>query len=1177
MVWQGRMHRFPRPPPCIRVALPLLCGALALVAARASEARVNPLTIIKRQIHKPNMLVVLDTSGSMTGVPGNEFEYEAATNSYPLEVGVDCDNGVDCRAAIIRSRCNGTGRPCTNAGDCPGQICTVLGAAEPLGMCRAAQTLCGRDADCTQDGDSCGAPVSRTVIAKRSLSRIITENYKIINLGLMTFYQSGYFPYYRVNAGTTATTEARFFGRGDNEDRGCFDSHHGPTPTCDYQGLTYTLAPTPNSQYEVNQRGRKSYHDMNFCGQWCAVPGIGLGKWRGSYYVRTTTAGSATTTLVPQATYTGKNITVGGVPYRYFTPRNDYYTYNAQRDPNINPPIQVPNCGASCSATCGGRWDDQLAPFLNPTATDDTARTNADRMLDWMEKAANGGLVTYGGTPSGCTLENDVTRSPNSSAYDYMFKVRTDDTLKCRKNFVLFITDGEANGPGDDGCDLPACAAADPIAAHCTCRAVKAAWHLRNNDRVPGEKLDVRTFVVGFSKDAASGVGRTINDNIARAGGTDHSFAASNESELALAIQSAIYEAVKGSYATSPATSSSGTQLPLTIQAGKYVLDSRVDFPSWQGHLLAYDISSTPPTLAWDAATQLQAMNWWERRVYIGMRDGTVIKVDVDSGTKAVTNKATLSALGLGTNPDEAERIVRFMLGDPASKNPAILGAIVNSTPIDVGQPGDSPLPGGHEFFLAYRMRPGLTYVGSDDGMLHALFTNPTAVAGKTYAPGSEAFAYIPHDMLPVITKIHSQGGQIADPAQHIFGLANSAKVKSLCVSNCTDAASAVWKTLLVMPEGYGGSDTFVLDVTNPVSDAGFADPPVAPVWHTEDAFVKPTYDAAMGLSVSLPGFFFNKTDTLDDHRLVFASGYRTDGPADQGRQIIIASAATGAILDRKTAVPPGSCAQEYTLLADVATAKDFARGERAKLLGAYVGDTWGGLWRYSSTGLSSIANLGCQDPLHFAPTVVQLDRDDPTNFSRETYLVQVTNSAMDEVTADFAEPSKMVIMKEKADINGLPVPDPTFGAAGKIVLTVGTPGLCGRTGPTGACEQVLPANARPMGTPMGLLKRDGSGFQLMSLWYTPDTAGCTKGKTYLALHEVVGGAAVQKQGMELAFAQEPIASAVVVAGHIYVVSSAGLVNIGGEINATYVTGSSQSPTSGAGSGRFNMLGWTEM
>jgi hypothetical protein len=801
-----------------------------------------------------------------------------------------------------------------------------------------------------------------------------------------------------------------------------------------------------------------------------------------------------------------------------------------------------------------------------------------------MENASNGGLMMFGGTPSGCTLENSVTKTPNASAYDYMYKVRNDDALKCRKNFVLFITDGEANGPGDNDCASAACGAADPIAAGCNCRVVKAAWHLRNNDLPAGAgKMDVRTFVVAFARDATQGTVKTINDNIAKAGGTERSFPATNENELATAIQNAIYEAARGSYTTSPATASAGTQLPLTIQGGKFVLDSRVDFPSWQGHLLAYDITTEPPTLAWDAGTQLAAMNWWERRVYIGTRAGNSVRIEVDPGSKAVINKANLSALGLGTNPDEAESVARFMMGDPAQRNPAILGAIVNSTPIDVGQPGDSPLPGGHEFFLAHRDRPHLTYVGADDGMLHAFFTETTVAGGRTYQGGSEAFAYVPHDMLSNITRIYAQGGQVADPARHIFGLANSPKVKSLCIRSCTDAQAAIWKTVLVMPEGFGNYETFMLDITNPLSDTGFADPPVAPLWHTEDPFLKAAYDEALGQTISVPGFYFNKTDTLDDHRIVFASGYQADGDAGrpgQGREVVIASAATGTVINRQSVPAVGGCAQEFTVAADIATARDYARDQRQKLLAAYAGDTWGGLWRYPGSGPVSLVNrFGCDEPLHFAPAVVQLDRDDSSNFSHQTYLVQVTNSAMDEDTIDFATPSKMVILKENVNSDGVQVADPTFGIAGKLVVTAGTPGLCGRLNAPGICNpaDVVPVMARPMGTPMGILKRDGTGFLLMSLWYVPDSIGCTKGKTYMALHEIQGSTLTQKQGMELGFAQEPITSVVVVNGRLYVVSSQGLRNIGGDINATFVTGSAQSPSAGVGVGRYNLSGWTEM
>ena len=153
----------------------------------------------------------------------------------------------------------------------------------------------------------------------------------------------------------------------------------------------------------------------------------------------------------------------------------------------------------------------------------------------------------------------------------------------------------------------------------------------------------------------------------------------------------------------------------------------------------------------------------------------------------AITNKTTLSALGLGANANEAELVARWALGDPAQGNTAVLGSIVNSTPIDVGQPGADPNPGGKEFSDKYANRPQVTYVGSDDGMLHAFYTKDVTFDGVAHAGGSEAFAYIPPEMLPVITKLYAQGGQLPDPNKHIFGLASSAKVKSICTANCTD------------------------------------------------------------------------------------------------------------------------------------------------------------------------------------------------------------------------------------------------------------------------------------------------------------------------------------------------------------------------------------------------------
>src|SRR3954469_3772596 len=91
---------------------------LGLRSPPAALARLSPLSIIARQIHKPNMLVVLDTSGSLTGVPGGSFDYSK-------EVGVDCDGGNNCRGGDALGTCVATGKACSSDSDCRAPTCKL--------------------------------------------------------------------------------------------------------------------------------------------------------------------------------------------------------------------------------------------------------------------------------------------------------------------------------------------------------------------------------------------------------------------------------------------------------------------------------------------------------------------------------------------------------------------------------------------------------------------------------------------------------------------------------------------------------------------------------------------------------------------------------------------------------------------------------------------------------------------------------------------------------------------------------------------------------------------------------------------------------------------------------------------------------------------------------------------
>lgn len=1079
----------------------------------------------------------------------------------------------------------------------PNDVCVPSpdGAPGPIRMCRISQTVCRKNADCRTSGDSCGPATSRAIMAKRAVAKLVENSSSMVNFGLMTYYQNGYFPYYKST--TTAQAVSAFYPESRLHHYKCLDKNGkagavgpGPSAVCRMDGVDKKLRVGANSRYRVRAApGLWIMADADWCGDWCALPGWGgmLGNYQGSYYETSQSTGQDLTQLLRLPTYEGQLYTSASGQYSYYKPLPNYY------NGGDSPPIDTPNCFNSCAADCGGRWDTQLAPFLDTTDDPAKAQAASAAIQAWMAPAATGGLITYWSTPTGCTLENSAAPNAHASAYHYMKAVRdgnaslgvSPDRLSCRDNFILLVTDGAANGPGDDNCDSTACAKTNPESGGCKCRAVLAAYHMRKD-------LGVRTFVVGFGGDAGSSLSRSANDNIARAGGTDagrdnaapFAFLAQNEDELLRALQLAVFDAVRGSYSTAPTSTSAGTQQANTVAEGRYALDSRVDFPEWKGHLLAYDLAGTSPVLAWDAGTKLDSTNWWERRIYT-WTGSTMVKIQVDPTTKAVTNKAALAGLGLGATDAEAEHVARWLLGDPALGNPARLGALINTTPIDVASPGDFALPGGHAYFTRYANRPHLIYVGSSDGMLHAFFLENTKVGTKTYAAGSEAFAVLPPNMLATVRKLYSQGGQLPDPYKHIYGLANSPKAKTLCVQNCTDAATAVWKTLLLMPEGYGGAETFMLDVTAPFASDGLADPPVAVQWYTDAGTSKTAYDSALGNTMSLPAFLFNKTTSLDDYRVVFASGYSPDSSSTtQGRALLLASATDGHITDNLPLTPASTCSQPYAAVTDVATARDFGRGQDQRLAAAFFGDTAGRLWRYQmATGVVPDTDFGCNYPLHFAPTVVQLDRDAiSAAHAREIFTVQVTNSNIDLETTGMPA-SRLVFMKRVADvdaggnISGMHT-DNTFGTGGSIVFEVGKgTEICGvtksDTSGNVTCLTALPSTARPTSTPLGILRKSADGFQVFTMWYVPGADGCSKGASYLTVHQLLTNKVSQRLGVLAA--NEPATSPLVLGGHVYVFGAGGPIDVTGSLTEPISAGRAVPPVSTTSI--YGRLNWYEV
>ncbi len=1163
-----------------------------------------------------------------------------------------CTGNATCGAGnTCNGVCNDYTLRCTTSADCSGgQTCTTegdVGGGAPPGrdfcvpagslphtrrMCAKRQVACYSDADCAVPGyadipgDTCVAADSRLWAAKRVVNSVVQKYYNVMNFGLMSFFQNPpFFQYQRkVTSLPWYTAEIKFLAAELLDSHSCM-SFSGPLPACTINFIDYTLRATANSRYRVNLGGGNVItEDRDFCGFECPVT-AGSGIYEGSYYDYTRPGASNTSngTAITLPAYQGKIYVSGPDTFAY-----RYYNINRK---TINGVYGNTTYGTWNAFISGGQdasfrkamWNVNLVPFLDTSATITLASQQAmaravNKVLDKFEF---GGLTQAGTTPTGGSFLNTsvgtqcpgglATSScgvPEHSVYHYMSRVKAENRangVACRKNTVVLVTDGN---PSDGDASDPDCALANPNVPACPSPAVKNIYRLRTDTDPsisppdPAKTFDVETFVIGFGL----GNDSVALNNMAKAGGTVKAVGANSDAELQAGMEQAIYGVAQGSYATSTATASASTlDAAGALQFGTLLLDSRADYPRWQGSLIAYDTTVSPPALLWNAATiafdynptdgtyfksttPVDRTNDWKYR-NVWTWDTTVapkvmVKIQVNTdGT--IANKAQLQTLGLGTNDDEAERIARWMLGDPAMGNPAVLGAIINSTPIDVGPPGQDPLPGGAAFYTSVKDRPFLAYLGSDDGMLHAFFTKDVTVgAGPLRKAGEEAFAFVPPDMFPVITKLYSRGGQSPDPRDHIYGLASSPKVKNLCVANCNSAATAQWKTLLIMTEGYGGSDAFTLDITSPHGPAGIrslpGDPPVNVIWHSGYHSDQATYDGNLGKTVSVPGFYYARTAARDDYRLIFASGYG-DGSVAQGKTLVSVSVDDGRIVDSET-ITPASCAQEPAVLTDVATAKEFGPTQEQQLIAAYFGDTTGNLWRYVpdrdgagstlETGAHSLVHaFGCGHPLHLAPATVQLDRFDATHSPGQIFLVQATNSAFDPETKSFTA-SKLVIRKDVAT-SGVVAPDTSFGTAGNLEVATGG-GICAELGAT--CTLQLPTNARPISTPSVVAKEDGSGFQLLTTWHVPAIGGCDPGVSYLTLHEVtVTGTITQLKGFKLA---DEVVPAPVFVGTKILYSVAGTVTeITSSLGQTFVEGTQ---VGGAGSGsatRFRRINWSEL
>lgn len=272
----------------------------------------------------------------------------------------------------------------------------------------------------------------------------------------------------------------------------------------------------------------------------------------------------------------------------------------------------------------------------------------------------------------------------------------------------------------------------------------------------------------------------------------------------------------------------------------------------------------------------------------------------------------------------------------------AVLGDALESQPSFIGKPNFSyPYPGYSAFKTAQATRAGTVYMGTNDGMMHAF-------AGDT---GAERWAYIPSQVIPNLWKLADKN------YTHVNFVNGSPITSDICSANCTNAASAVWKTILVGGLNGGGRGYYALDITNPATPAL--------LWE-----FTPANDADLGYGFGLPVIARKADGTWV---VMITSGYNNgtlsadplvnNSPTGDGRGYLYVLNANSGTIISKISTGVGTAASPSGL-AKFAVYNDEPEGNLAGY--AYGGDLEGNLWRFDVNSTAS-ATIGTGAVMKFA------------------------------------------------------------------------------------------------------------------------------------------------------------------------------------------------------------------
>jgi type IV pilus assembly protein PilY1 len=599
------------------------------------------------------------------------------------------------------------------------------------------------------------------------------------------------------------------------------------------------------------------------------------------------------------------------------------------------------------------------------------------------------GNETPGGTGE---IKNNAFFTPLagtlSTVRDYFRGGSTPITQSCQRNFVMLATDGNPTGRMDGS-------QYDPSEWQST-QTTPGVWTFGRAQRdvfdqltalrtvsISGRNFDVQTYVVGMGDTLANASSvAALNQMAALGGGYPTAFVGSSTDSLQRAFQAIVGDIQAKTSAASSVALNTGSWT-----TGSALYQAKFNSSDWSGTLLDYGVSGSgaiSTTATWDAGAQIRGQHWntgrniltYKPSAVAGLR-GIPFRWPSLPATPNATELDTSQSTALNQTPGGGsdafgELRLRFLRGDPSQearlcasppcaapqfRNRAIspLGDVINSSPYYVGAPNfgyyddfeAAPYSG---FAAAYRTRTPVIYMGSNDGMLHAI----------NAVNGNELFAYVPSPVVADLPKLTDLG------YIHRYFVDGSPTIGDVFYASA-------WHTLLVAGMRAGAKGLFALDVTDPST---FSEANAANIvrWEFQDPDL---------------GYVFGQpllVKTNNGRWSVVVSGGYNVGNATGHAFLFVIDAETGGLV-AKIDTGAGTAASPDGLSA--AAVIDINGDGVADM--AYAGDLNGKLWKFDlfSTlpGSWSLSNGGL--PLFVAGDGHAITgRPDITKFTAGGYLI---------------------------------------------------------------------------------------------------------------------------------------------------------------------------------------------